>query len=132
MINFSLNYAPYCSGHLFLEFGESFRFRRYAPGEYHPPHLDTYTFEGRTLILTALLYLTDTEAGGETHFPKARPAPVAVRPRRGRLALWFNHRPDGAVDPAALHEALPVRRGVKATVANFLYQTLDRRATEVV
>src|SRR5689334_14927147 len=47
--------------------GPTLRFRRYAVDEYHPPHLDQYEVAGAWLIATALLYLTDTAAGGETH-----------------------------------------------------------------
>jgi hypothetical protein len=103
----------------------SFRFRRYAPGESHPAHLDEYEMRGRLLVATAILYLTGTEGGGETYFPQAQPAPVSILPRRGRMAVWFNYRLDGAPEPTALHQALPVSKGVKATITNFIYRRFE-------
>lgn len=107
------------------DFGATMRFRRYEAGQSHRAHRDTYTAGSSCLLVTALLYLTDTEEGGETHFPAARPAPLSVEPRRGRLAVWCNYLPDGGEDPSAAHEALPVRRGVKATLASFIYRPLS-------
>jgi prolyl 4-hydroxylase len=107
------------------DFGHTLRFRRYGPGEYHPPHLDQFQIGDAWLIATALLYLTDTLEGGDTYFPRAQPAPVSLAPRRGRLAFWFNHLPAGAPDPASLHEALPVVQGQKATLGNFIYKPVD-------
>ena len=102
----------------------SFRFRRYTQGTSHPPHLDQYEMSGRFLVATAILYLTDTESGGETYFTQAQPAPVRISPRRGRLAVWYNYRPEGSVEPAALHESLAVTSGVKATITYFIYKRI--------
>ena len=112
-------------------FGSTMRFRRYAQGESHPPHLDCYTIEPHHLVVTALLYLTDTAEGGETIFPRALPAPIAVAPQRGRLAAWFNYYPNGAPDPLAYHEARTVASGEKATITNFIYNTLACASTRV-
>lgn len=73
----------------------TFRFRRYVVGERHRAHLDQYEIGGRLLVATAILYLTDTEGGGETQFPNALPEAVGIVPRRGRLAVWFNYRRGG-------------------------------------
>jgi hypothetical protein len=104
--------------------GGTLRFRRYAPGESHPPHIDEYVIGGSHLIATAMLYLTDTESGGETSFPRAQPEPVKIASHAGRLAIWFNHAPDGAVDQRSYHEALAVERGEKVTLSNFVYKPL--------
>jgi prolyl 4-hydroxylase len=112
------------------DFGATWRFRRYAPGEHHPLHLDTYEVASLRLVATAMLYLTDAAEGGETHFPKARPSPIALHPRRGRLALWFNHRPDGKEDATSIHESLPLVRGVKATITSFVYKPIAFSAHE--
>src|SRR3954447_8452148 len=37
--------------------GWTFRFRRYAAGEYHPPHTDSYAIDGLGLVATAMLWL---------------------------------------------------------------------------
>jgi prolyl 4-hydroxylase len=107
------------------DFGRTLRFRRYLSGEYHPAHLDQFQIGDAWLVATALLYLTDTAEGGETYFPQAQPEAVSVAPRLGRLAIWFNHLPTGEPDPAALHEALPVAHGEKATLGNFIYKPLS-------
>ncbi len=80
------------------DIGGSLRFRRYRIGESHPPHLDCYRIGESCLVATALLYLNDTEAGGETTFPRALPAPVAVRPAEGatgRLVQLLSERHGG-------------------------------------
>lgn len=107
--------------------GYSFRFRRYAQGQGHPPHFDEYQVAGRALAATAILYLSDA-GGGETHFPHARPGPLKILPKRGRLALWLNLRADGSVDPAAVHESLAVTGGEKATITDFVYRPLGDNA----
>lgn len=105
--------------------GGTMRFRHYATGEGHPPHLDCYEIQGAHLICTALLHLGDCEAGGETHFPRAYPRPVSVRPRQGRLVAWFNYYPNGAPDQSSLHEGAAVVRGTKTTLTAFIYGRLS-------
>ncbi|UQA58795.1 2OG-Fe(II) oxygenase [Polyangium aurulentum] len=105
--------------------GPSFRFRRYARGDAHPPHVDTYTIAGAQLVATALVYLTDAEEGGETYFPHASPEPIALAPRRGQLAIWFNHAPDGRVDRSSEHESKELTAGEKATITYFVYAPLE-------
>lgn len=104
------------------------RCRRYLPGDGHPPHLDNFRIGESFLLLTALLYLDDTEVGGETAFPHAHPAPVVITPRRGRLLAWFSHRPNGAVDERSLHEGRAVVRGTKTTATAFVYRPLQHAA----
>lgn len=104
------------------------RCRRYLPGEGHPPHLDNFRIGDAFLLLTALLYLDDTDEGGETVFPNAHPGPVIVAPRRGRLLAWFSHRPNGAVDERSLHEGRAVVRGAKTTATAFVYRPIHHAA----
>lgn len=108
--------------------GATLRLRAYVPGDSHPPHTDSYGFEGRTLLATAMLYLHEPEAGGGTRFPAAAPEPITVLPRRGRLLVWFSHREDGSLDPAAVHEALPVEAGYKIVLNDFFYAPLQECA----
>lgn len=103
----------------------TFRFRRYAAGESHCAHLDEYEMAVRRLVVTAILYLNNTEGGGETHFPHAKPAPLRIEPRQGRLSIWFNCRPDGSSEPASLHESLPVTKGTKSTITTFIYKKIE-------
>ena len=107
------------------DFGTTLRFRRYEPGESHPAHVDCFTNGDSHLVATALVYLTDTEAGGETVFPRALPEPLIVRPARGRLVAWLNYYPNGALDPSSFHESRAIVSGTKATITNFIYAPLD-------
>jgi hypothetical protein len=107
------------------------RFRRYRRGEQHPRHRDEYEIAGRRLVVTAMLCLGAPASGGETHFPRASPAPIEVAPRKGRLVLWFNHRPDGSVDEAAEHESLAVDEGEKVTLTSFVYTAVERASTRL-
>lgn len=102
----------------------TFRYRRYAPGDYHPAHVDCYEIEGLHLVATAILYLTDARDGGETVFPEFA-APVVIAARRGRLALWFNYTPDGRPDPCSRHRSERLQAGEKATLAYFVYAPLS-------
>ena len=103
-------------------YADTLRYRRYLPGESHPPHCDHFEIDGCELVATALLHLSDAVVGGETRFLDASPSPVAVSPKRGRLVAWFNHGDDGAPDPNSRHDGAPVVKGVKATLTQFLYQ----------
>jgi hypothetical protein len=104
------------------DLGETFRFRRYVPGEGHPPHTDAYASNGSELIVTALICLVPPSRGGETTFPLAADGPLAVSHRRGRLVLWFNHTPDGQVDTLSTHEGALVEAGEKTTLTAFVYK----------
>lgn len=112
--------------------GATFRFRRYAHGDFHPAHVDCYAIAGHHLVATALVYLTDARDGGETVFPEAEEGPLAIAARRGRLALWFNYTRDGDIDRRSLHRSEELRAGEKATLAYFVYAPLACAAIEPV
>jgi hypothetical protein len=46
------------------------------------------------------------------------------------LVLWFNHRLDGSIDPLAEHEGLPIVRGRKITLTEFIYKPLGFAALD--
>jgi hypothetical protein len=108
----------------------SMRFRRYGAGNSHRGHLDVYEMKGYHLLVTAILYLDNVD-GGETRFPRAAGGPIAIAPKRGRLAVWFNYTPEGEEDQASWHEGLVVRSGVKTTITNFMYNSLALSGTAV-
>lgn len=110
---------------------DTFRFRRYSLGDFHPPHIDKYVIDGAHLVATALVYLTDATQGGETVFSDALPSPVSIRPQAGRLAIWFNHEPNGDVDVRSRHRSEKLVAGDKATLAYFLYAPLDRARVDL-
>lgn len=109
----------------------TFRFRRYAVGDFHPLHIDKYTIAGAFLVATCLVYLTDATEGGETFFPDAVPSSVSITPKTGRLAIWFNHEPNGDVDASSRHRSEKLVAGAKATLAYFVYAPLERAATNI-
>lgn len=110
--------------------GATFRFRRYAHGDFHPAHVDCYEIAGHHLVATALLYLNDARDGGETVFPDASTGRLAIASRKGRLALWFNYTADGAIDPRSLHRSEELRGSEKVTLAYFVYAPLACAAIE--
>ncbi len=100
--------------------GETIQGQRYAPGQEYKPHWDYFPVndsywphmreQGGQRIWTAMVYLSDVEAGGETHFPYAG---LLVPPREGALLMWSNLGKDGAPNVDTLHAALPVKSGAK-------------------
>lgn len=97
------------------------RFRYYPEDHGHPPHTDAYAVGEHQLALSVLITLIAPDEGGETRFLDARPAPVAVAPRPGRLIAWTSALAGGADDPASRHDGAPVRRGAKAVLLAFFY-----------
>lgn len=53
---------------------------------------------------------TDSSSGHEVVARRG----ISIEPRRGRMALFFNHNLDGTIDPLAVHAGLPVA-GTKCT-----------------
>ncbi len=104
---------------------DTFRFRRYARGEAHPPHLDSYEFAGVHLLASAMLCLKAPERGGETRFEISG---LQVPPCPGQLVWWYNYLPDGREDLSARHEGLRVEGGLKTTITWFVYAPLEQAA----
>lgn len=72
-------------------------------------------------ILTVFLYLNDVDAGGGTRFPALN---VTIQPKRGRVVLWpsvLDENPNRR-DDLTVHEALPVKVGVKYSANGWLHQ----------
>ena len=87
----------------------------------------------RNRFATMLWYLNTPEQGGETLFPRAPrggplpnshrcgleadgsmrtdPSGVKVHAKTGRATLFYNMRPDGAIDPLSLHAGCPPEAG---------------------
>lgn len=114
---------------------ESNEFVRYVPGQHYVWHADEYSWRAMApspvdvlsgpRVLTFLMYLSDVDEGGHTAFFGADPAGssrvaaraarrLSITPRKGKAVLWANMKDDWrTAEPAAVHSALPVRRGVK-------------------
>lgn len=100
---------------------ESIQVVHYAQGQEYGAHFDTWkvgterhanlTVNGGQRLVTALMYLSDVEAGGATGFPRLD---LEVEPRRGRLVLFHNTSgSDHDVNRGSLHGGRPVELGDK-------------------
>ncbi len=111
--------------------------QRYRPGERYRNHTDVFRPErehwqrerlrGGQRTWTAMLYLNEVEAGGETDFPRLG---LAIRPETGMLVAWDNLDRQGRPNRAVLHAGNPVERGVKYVVTQWYrlepWRRLDR------
>lgn len=100
--------------------GETLQGQRYEPGQEYKLHCDHFPGiahywpamreTGGQRCWTAMAYLCDVDAGGETMFPRLD---VMIPPRRGTLLIWNNMGPNGQPNGETVHAARPVERGVK-------------------
>ncbi len=111
------------------ENGEAIQVLTYGRGEEYRPHFDFFDNStpggalcynrGGQRIATLIMYLADTEEGGETIFPKVN---VKVKPIKGNALLFYNCTPDGMEDPLSLHGGAPVIKGEKWIATKWLRQ----------
>lgn len=103
-----------------VENGEAIQVLWYQVGGEYRPHYDYFSSHtvggassigrGGQRVATVIMYLNDTEAGGETIFPKAQ---VSVTPKKGTALLFYSCDPSGKEDPLTLHGGAPVKAGEK-------------------
>ena len=101
-------------------FGEPLQGQRYDVGQEFKPHTDYFAPDGQDYTKyctvsgqrtwTFMIYLNDVEAGGGTRFKAIN---KIFKPEAGKLLCWNNRRPDGEVNPNALHHGMKVRKGLK-------------------
>lgn len=106
--------------------GETIQGQRYAVGQQFKPHHDFfYTNQayweeqkriGGQRTWTAMMFLNEPEAGGQTAFPKAN---VKVTPRTGNLLTWNNLDKYGEPNMFSLHQGMPVEAGVKYVITKW-------------
>ncbi len=65
---------------------------------------------------TFMIYLNDTERGGETHFVELD---RSFAPRAGRALVWNNLHPDGRLNPDTMHHGMPVEAGEKTIITKW-------------
>ncbi|GFR42774.1 hypothetical protein Agub_g3735 [Astrephomene gubernaculifera] len=122
-----------------VENQEDLQVLRYGVGQKYGAHTDSL-IDDSPRMATVLLYLHDTEEGGETAFtsPAAswldpqleeRLGPfsecarghVAFRPKKGDALMFWSIKPDGTHDPLSMHTGCPVVRGVKWTATSWVH-----------
>lgn len=109
--------------------GEAIQGQRYLPGQQFKPHNDWfYTSEnywkderkrGGQRSWTAMAFLNDVEAGGETHFTEIG---IKIEPKPGVLLVWNNAKPDGTPNLDTMHAGTPVVKGAKYIITKW-YRT---------
>ncbi|KAI4458947.1 prolyl 4-hydroxylase alpha subunit [Holotrichia oblita] len=103
---------------LSMETAENLQVVNYGIGGHFWPHYDFATkgdpkafnrFE-RKRIATVLFYMSDVAQGGATVFPYLN---IAVWPKKGTAAFWYNLHSSGEGDLHTAHAACPVLTGSK-------------------
>merc|ERR1719150_2040944 len=94
---------------------ENYQIMNYGIGGKIGLHLDTFDTQsdlgiGGGRFTTAMLYLSNVEAGGRTIFPKIS---LSVKPEAGSLLYWHIRRSDGSMDSRMHHLGCPVLYGDK-------------------
>jgi len=97
-------------------------------GEYQPhfDYFDTSTpgglshyNRGGQRVATFMIFLENTEEGGETIFPKAD---LKITPEKGKAILFFNVDTNDKEDPMSLHGGAPVLKGEKWIMTRWMRQ----------
>lgn len=109
--------------------GEGMQILRYGLNAEYRPHYDYFDpntpggaacyNRGGQRLATLVIYLADTEEGGETIFPYAD---VSTKPIKGNAVLLYNCTPDGEEDFLSLHGSAPVIKGDKWVAVKWLRQ----------
>lgn len=106
--------------------GETLQGQRYATGQEYKVHCDYFPVNasywpamlrsGGQRCWTAMIYLSEVEGGGETHFPQCG---FMVPPKQGMILMWNNLDEAGAPNRFSLHAARPVEAGAKYVVTKW-------------
>ncbi len=100
-----------------VECGEPLQILRYGPSQEYRPHFDAIAGMENPRVLTALAWLNDDYAGGETRFDDLN---LSERGRAGDLLVFANTRSDETPDPRTLHSGAPVTSGVKYMASRWI------------
>jgi prolyl 4-hydroxylase len=106
--------------------GEPLQGQRYEAGQEFKAHTDYFEPGGGDFdrycsvagqrTWTFMIYLNSVEAGGATRF---KTIDKVVQPEIGKLLAWNNRLADGQVNPATLHHAMKVRKGLKYVITRW-------------
>ncbi|MCX7864649.1 MAG: 2OG-Fe(II) oxygenase [Novosphingobium sp.] len=107
-------------------YGEALQGQRYDVGQEFMAHTDYFeptaadflehTARSGQRTWTFMIYLNDVEAGGATRF---RLLNKIIKPEQGKLVAWNNRTRDGHINPATLHHAMKVRKGIKYVITRW-------------
>mmetsp|Transcript_48896 Transcript_48896/g.60110 ORF Transcript_48896/g.60110 Transcript_48896/m.60110 type:complete len:443 (-) Transcript_48896:87-1415(-) len=96
---------------------ESLQVIHYQVGQQYTSHHDFgESGSPKQRVFTLLFYLnnqTNSDAGGETYFPKAMGKGMGLHPGKGNSVMFYSAMNDGNSNDLALHAALPVKDGEK-------------------
>ncbi|MDG5746674.1 2OG-Fe(II) oxygenase [Qipengyuania sp. XHP0207] len=108
---------------------ETIQGQRYLEGEEYRHHRDYFRRErphwqqerrrGGQRSWSAMVYLNEVDAGGETEFPELD---LTVTPEPGLLIAWNNMNRGGHPNRNTRHAALPVREGRKYVITQWYRQ----------
>jgi prolyl 4-hydroxylase len=108
---------------------EDFQVLHYDLGGEYQPHFDYFDIStpgglshynrGGQRVATFMIYLANTEEGGETIFPKAD---LKIIPEKGKAVLFFNVDTNGKEDPMSFHGGAPVLKGEKWIITRWMRQ----------
>ena len=101
-----------------VENGEQLQVVRYNEGQHYKVHWDYFDpafpqnkavlDRGGQRIITFMVFLTDVEHGGETHFTRVpnedKTDALKIKPKAGRAIMWWNVDEQGNLDKDTLHE----------------------------
>jgi prolyl 4-hydroxylase len=106
--------------------GETIQGQRYAVGQQFKPHHDFFyktekywaemEKQGGQRTWTAMIFLNEPEAGGQTAFPELD---LKITPRAGNLLAWNNMDVVGEPNHFTLHQGMPVIAGLKYIVTKW-------------
>lgn len=99
--------------------GEPLQILAYGPGDEYRNHLDALPATDNQRVITALVYLNDSYAGGETYFPHLD---FAFRGEQGDALIFANVGAAGTPDPFSEHAGQPVKSGTKFIASRWIRQ----------
>ncbi|GAA4720223.1 hypothetical protein GCM10023325_16580 [Sphingomonas lutea] len=100
-----------------VEQGEPLQVLRYAETQEYRPHFDAVAGMDNPRILTALVWLNEDYAGGETSFPDIG---IEARGKTGDLLVFANTDAEQRPDPRMRHAGRPVTAGVKFLASRWI------------
>ncbi|XP_043272912.1 prolyl 4-hydroxylase subunit alpha-1 isoform X2 [Venturia canescens] len=113
---------------LTIDTAEELQVVNYGIGGHYEPHFDfarreeTNAFKSLgtgNRIATVLYYMSDVEQGGGTVFTGIN---IALWPKKGSAAFWYNLKPNGEGDYKTRHAACPVLTGSKWVANKWLHE----------